>query len=229
MVKVPAVLLALALTVTALAPQRALRICIDPGHPSEVGRGTRGKLITELEVAWLVGLEMKRLLEAQGVQVKLTKTKMDEMVRNKRRAEIANAFGADLLIRLHLDAATGRGFGTYYPDRQGKAQGVVGPSKEVLQRSRAAAAKFHPATIQALNGLLRDRGLKTDRATAIGAKQGALTGSIFSKVPVILVEMAVLTNPEDEKVVAGKKGRDAVAKAMVAGIRAVFAPAPKRK
>ena len=34
-------------------------------------------------------------------------------------------------------------------------------------------------------------GVKTDRQTAIGGKQGALTGSVFSEVPVVTVEMLV--------------------------------------
>ena len=38
---------------------RAQTVCIDPGHPSEVGEGTRGKRITEMKAAWKVALLLK--------------------------------------------------------------------------------------------------------------------------------------------------------------------------
>ena len=65
-------------------------ICIDPGHPSEVGRGTHGKKFTEIQVVWKVALLLKTRLEQDGYRVVLTKSKEDEMVRNKKRADIAN-------------------------------------------------------------------------------------------------------------------------------------------
>jgi N-acetylmuramoyl-L-alanine amidase len=60
--------------------------------------------------------------------------------------------------------------------------------------------------------------------TAVGAKQGALTGSIFSLVPVILVEMVVLTNSVDEAFFLkhGKtKLADALEQGVVAAVRAL--------
>lgn len=193
-------------------------ICIDPGHPSEVGRGTQGKLVSEIRAAWKVALKLKQTLTLRGYSVTLTKEKEESYVTNRCRAEIAAECGAALMIRLHCDAEGGHGIATYYPDRQARNAGVLGPSKEVLRLSNEYAARFHPAMIHSLNGLLSNRGLMTDRSTAIGAKQGALTGSIHSKVPVFLIEMAVLTNPGDEKIIASERGQLAVAKAMADGI-----------
>lgn len=198
----------------------AQTICIDPGHPSEVGRGASSKRITEVKAVWLVGLELKKLLEAAGYKVVMTKKSELEFVRNQRRAEIANQSKADLLLRLHCDAAPTSGFASYYPSQQGTAQGKTGPSQDVIQRSKACATKFHPALVKALNGKLNDRGLLTDLHTAVGAKQGALTGSIFSEVPVILVEMAVLTQPIDDAFISSAQGRTIMAKALFAGVKA---------
>jgi len=199
-------------------------VCIDPGHPSEVGNGTKGKLITELDAVWLVALELKPLLEAKGVKVVLTKTKKDEFVANRRRAEIANESKADLLLRLHCDAASGSGLATYYPSEVGTAKdGKKGPSEAVLRRSTAAAKAFHPVVIERLKGTLPDYGLKTDKQTLIGSQQGALTGSIYSEVPVLLVELCVLTNPKDEAVIASEAGRKKLAEALAAGTFAALA------
>lgn len=197
-------------------------ICIDPGHPSEVGRGTTGKRISELEAVWLVAKELKPILERQGHKVVLTKSTMNDMVRNQKRAEIANRSKADLLLRLHCDAANESGFATFFPARQGTVGGVTGPSQSVMDASRALSHPFHEAVMKILKGNLNDRGVRDESKTAVGAKQGALTGSIFSKVPVLLVEMAVLNKESDDKLMASAKGRLLMAKALAAGVDAAL-------
>jgi N-acetylmuramoyl-L-alanine amidase len=198
-------------------------VCIDPGHPSEVGRGTQGKNLTELHLNWVIATQLKARLEKAGVKVVMTKKTEGEFVQNRKRAEIANAARADFLVRLHCDAANGSGFATYYPTKQGKSGSSKGPSKAVLDKSAKLAPIFHETLVKHLEGKLVDNGLMSDDRTAVGRKQGALTGSIFSKVPVVLVEMCVLTNPRDEELMASKEGQaavaDALAKATLAALK----------
>ena len=198
-------------------------ICIDPGHPSEVGRGTRGKKLTEMGVVWNMALMVKTRLEKMGAKVVLTKSSLEQMVRNKDRAAIANRSKADLMIRFHCDAAAGSGFATYYPTQQGKSQGKKGPSPELLKKLKPIATRFHAALEEGMKGHLNSHGLKSDLKTAIGGRQGALTGSIFSQVPVVLVELVVLTNSKDEAFIAAKKNQEiyanALANAVVAAVK----------
>ena len=204
-------------------------VCIDPGHTSEVGSGTRGKRLTELRFAWDVAVDLRARLLADGVTVVMTKSRIDERVTNHRRSDIANASGAALFVRLHCDAATNSGSTTYYPDRQGRAQGKIGPSREVLATTRRLAPAFHRAYAQTVRaGGLVDNGLKSDIYTAIGSKQGALTGSIFSHVPVVLVEMVVLTNPRDEAFALSKRGRATIVSGLEAGTLAALSLSAKR-
>lgn len=198
-------------------------ICIDPGHPSENGVGTRGKKITEVQAAWKVALILKGLLEQAGFKVVMTKSSENQHVTNKARAETANRAHAALMVRLHCDAAADSGIASYYPATKGTVKGVSGPSDEVIASSRKAGKAFHAALIQALAGALKDRGLKTDRQTAIGGKQGALTGSIYSKVPVILVEMCVLQSNHDEAFISTATGQRKLAQAILEGVRAAVA------
>lgn len=198
-------------------------ICIDPGHPSETSPGTKGRLITENRANWLVALKLKALLEQMGARVVMTKSSENEMVTNRRRAEIANAANADLMIRLHCDAAPSPGLAVFYPDRQGTTAGVTGPSQSVRERSRRAAQAFYPAVMAALQGEIRGRGIKGDSATYVGGRQGALTGSIFSQVPVLTVEMVVLTIPSDEAFIAAERGQNMMAAALAKGIAAAVA------
>lgn len=202
------------------APQPV--VCLDPGHPSEVGRGTRGRKVTELQAVWDIAVMAKPLLEAKGIKVIMTKTSVDQMVKNKERAETANKAKANLMVRLHMDAAPSRGWGTYHPHQQGTVQGATGPSQSVIDRSTLAATAFHKGVFAVLKDKHPDRGLMNESKTAVGARQGALTGSIFSKVPIVLVEMATLTIKEDEVFVASESGKKLLAEAVAAGTEAAL-------
>lgn len=201
----------------------AQTICIDPGHPSEVGEGTTGRSISEMEVAWKVAQRLKTKLQGLGMKVVMTKSALKQYVPNKKRAEIANASKADYLVRLHCDSSSGTGFASYYPARKGTANGKRGPEDDVIERSARMAKPFHQAFAATMRGSLRDQGLKTDAETAVGAQHGgALIGSIYSKVPVVLVEMCVLTNPKDEAFVLTNEGLDKLAQALANGILAAL-------
>ena len=194
-------------------------VCIDPGHPSEVSSGAELQNgTTEVHIAWMVSLKLQKALQAQGCKVVLTKSKEDELVKNKERAQIANAAGAALMIRLHCDATADSGYALYYPDRQGTKEGVTGPTPEVMQRSQQAAEAIHAAMATLLTGVLKDGGVRGDSKTLIGSKQGALTGSIFSQVPVVTVEMVVLSNKSDAAFIKSKSGQQQMAQALAAGV-----------
>lgn len=209
----------LGLTVLLAAVSSRL-IVIDPGHPSENGVGTRGKKLTEVHVAWMVANELRVELLGRGYRVRLTKSKEQEKVSNRKRAEFANSAVADLMLRLHCDAASGSGIAVYYPAGAGTAGGQKGPSKAVREGSGDLAKRFHAALTASMKGVHADRGLMTDRQTSIGRRQGALTGSIYSQVPVILVELCVLTNPKDEAWVASDVGRRKLVLALALGVEA---------
>lgn len=209
-----------------LAPQPV--VCLDPGHTSEVGSGTRGRRLTELHFAWVVAKDLESKLKASGVKVVLTKQSEGERVTNRRRSDVANASGASLFLRLHCDAATNSGSTIYYPDRQGRAGGKVGPALTLLPGIRRAALAFHKGYSGYVTKRgLRDNGLKSDVYTAIGAKQGALTGSVWTQVPVVLVEMVVLTNPRDERFAETR--RDVIVGGLYAGTMAVLRNPPIRE
>ncbi len=189
-------------------------VCIDPGHPSEVGRGAEGAHVSEIRIAWQVAQRLKAKLEKAGVRVVMTKTSEDQFATNVYRASVANNAKADLMVRLHCDDSRESGFTTYYPERQGRSGKTLGPKKALLAKIAPIAKLFHKELAASLKGVLTDQGLKGDEKTAVGRHQGALTGSIFSTVPVVLVEMCVLTNTKDEKFIMSDKGQDRMAEAL---------------
>ena len=219
---------------TADAPARTV-VCIDPGHPSEVASGKNIQNGTsETHVDWAVASKLRDLLEARGYEVVLTKGAEDELVRNKDRALVANRARAALMIRLHCDASQERGYAVYYPDRQGRARdGTVGPSQGVIEESRRAAEAVHSALAEDLQGALNDNGVRTDYQTKVGREQGgALTGSIFSDVPVVTIEMVVLSQQSDAEFIKTEAGQQRMAEAIADGVTRFVGPdkqSPPRK
>ncbi len=215
----------LAATLATLSSSQT--VCIDPGHPSEVGRGTGGKKISEIKAAWTIA----KLLEAKLVKAKfkvvLTKDAEETFVKNKDRSKIANEAKANIMVRLHCDANEGGGFAVYVPMQKGTSGGKTGPSEEVIKASTEKGKLFHAELTKGLKGKLKDNGLLGDIKTAVGAKQGALTGSIFSEVPVVLVEMCCLTNAKDEEFMASKKGQEQMAEALFRATKAALAGTKK--
>jgi N-acetylmuramoyl-L-alanine amidase len=203
-------------------------IVIDPGHPSENGVGARGNGVAEVTAAWEVAVRLRDQLHAAGYDVRMTKHAERQVVRNARRAQIANDARAALMVRLHCDVGNGTGFALYYPDRQGTAEGRTGPSAAVMARSRVAALALDSAMAAELSPrYLRNGGVLGDSRTFVGSRQGALTGSIFSRVPVVTVEMAVLTDASDARFISSPDGQRRMVRALAAGI-ARFAPMPRR-
>lgn len=198
-------------------------VCIDPGHPSENNDGakvTNG--LSETSLNWEVALLLKQRLESDGIKVVLTKKAEKEFVTNRHRAEIANSAGASLFLRLHADEGESTGFTVYYPSRRGNWHGIEGPSAEVLASSKRAATNFHRAFAASLSGKLKDNGLRGEEGTLIGGKQGALTGSIFSEVPTLLVEMIFLTSRHDAEWIKQESNKRAMVDALVAGVHALL-------
>jgi N-acetylmuramoyl-L-alanine amidase len=182
---------------------------------------------TEVHVAWVVALKLKELLEAAGLKVVMTKSREDELVRNKTRADIANSSGAALMVRLHCDAGEDEGFALYAPDQQATKEGVTGPSRDVIEQSRLLAQTIDAEMSKKLSGVLKNSGVRGDSQTAVGSKQGALTASIFSKVPIVTIEMVVLSNEADAEFIKSETGQQKMAQAIADGINAFVANVEK--
>ena len=203
---------------------QAQTVCIDPGHPSEVGKGTKGKKITEVQAAWKVAQLLKKELEDAGITVVMTKKSEQQYVKNKNRAMTANKAKANLMVRLHCDSEAGSGYAVYIPKKKGKAQGKTGPAQSVLTACAKVGPIFHTELAEALKGKLHDNGLLPDTATAVGGKFGALIGSIFSEVPVVLIEMCRLKNKSDEAFISSPKGQATMAHALALATLKVVKP-----
>ena len=201
-----------------LAPPRTglQTIVIDPGHGgTDVGAkgpaGTEEKAIT-LEVA----RRLRTLIESRlGIRVILTRDD-DRAVTPDERAALANNRKADLFLSLHANAAsspTVAGAEVFHLllDREGEdarrraeadavSLPVVGGSTRTIEAIRWDLAQASHVEVSAmLAGLLVD---ELGGHVPMGPRprqQAPLRVLVGANMPAALIEMAYLTNPEQEK------------------------------
>lgn len=183
-------------------------VCIDPGHQAianyeherigpntsemkiKVSQGTKGvhTQTMEYELNLQASILLKELLEEKGIKVLMTRTTNEVNISNKERAEIANNFGADLFVRIHADGASNqsiRGAHVLIPDESHPTPGVYSASKKA-----AMILLEH----------LDDEGVHLLSSPL--SKRADISGFNWSEVPVILLEMGFMTNPEEDQMMA---------------------------
>lgn len=197
---------------------------IDPGHqrignnePELVGpdtRETKAKVssgtvgVRTKKPEYVLNLEVSLLLKAElvrrGINVTMTRETHDVDISNKQRADMANEAGAALVVRIHADgdsAASTRGFSVLYPSA---AQAAVKP----------IAAESKKAAVELLAGLQQATGQK---GRGLSARED-LSGFNWSKVPVTLVEIGFMTNPEEDELMSEAAYQQKLAKGIADGI-----------
>jgi N-acetylmuramoyl-L-alanine amidase len=220
-------------------------IVIDPGHGGpDVGvRGSGGseeKVVT-LEVA----RRLRSLIESRlGVRVILTRDE-DRAVTPDERAAIANNSKADLFLSLHANAAPSAGVAgaeVFHVrlDREGEdarrdaeAEAVSLPvlggatrQIEVIRWDMAQARHVEQSAV--LAGMIEQelRGHVTMSPRAL--QQAPLRVLVGANMPAALIEMAYLTNPEQEKIVRGEAYQTLIAQSLYDAIVRFRAQAEER-
>ncbi|GAB4274832.1 MAG: hypothetical protein Kow0056_03680 [Coriobacteriia bacterium] len=205
------------------SPAEHFVVVIDPGHQARsnldqepIGPGssvTKDKVrggatgvetrIPEYETVLRISLLVKEMLEAEGVEVVMTRTENDVDISNRERALVANEAGADLFVRVHCDGAgdeDANGVSTLYPS----GNSWVAPIEE---RSRAAAEIVQAAVVESTGA--------TDRGV-VGRDD--ITGFNWSKVPAVLIECGFLSNPIEDRLLASDGYRKKVARGIADGV-----------
>ncbi|MEW6709986.1 MAG: N-acetylmuramoyl-L-alanine amidase, partial [Candidatus Riflebacteria bacterium] len=72
---------------------------------------------------------------------------------------------------------------------------------------------------ETLGDRLKLNHIKTDSDTYVGQKQGALTGSVFAKVPAVVVEMVYLNNASDAAFIKDPANQQLIARGLLAGVK----------
>ncbi len=174
------------------------KIFIDPGHggsdPGAVGNGLMEKNIT-LQIAKRIDAMLNN--EYVRVTTRLSRTG-DQTVSLTQRTNMANAWGANYFLSVHINSGGGTGFEDYIYN------GTVSNSTVLYQ------TKMHAAIKQQID--LKDRGKK--RANFHVLRQ--------SKMPAILTENGFIDHSVDAKKLATSAYIERLARGHVNGLANVF-------
>jgi N-acetylmuramoyl-L-alanine amidase len=174
---------------------KKLRIAIDAGHGGD-NSGASGIVsgVLEKEYTLKIARQLQAVLNKAGVKnTFMTRTK-DTTLDMPQRIQMLKDFSPDLLISIHLNSAgidTVRGVSTYYR--------YIG---------------YRPLTVAVLNRMLT---LGLHEYGNVGNFNFSLNGP--TAYPNCLVEVAFLSNPEDEKKILNPKFHKAVAGKIYLGIQ----------
>jgi N-acetylmuramoyl-L-alanine amidase len=174
---------------------RNLRIAIDAGHGgTNTGASGVQSGIPEKKLTLLIARELENQLRKKGVKNLFMTRRTDTTLGMPERVMMLREFNPDVLISIHLNSSssdTVRGTSTYY---------------------RHIA--FRPLSVSVLHNMLE---LGLPEFGNIGSFNFALNGPV--DYPNCLVEVAFLSNREDEKKITDPRFQAAVAKKIVEGIR----------
>ncbi len=212
-------------------------IFLDPGHggedPGAIGRKRR---IKEKDIVLKIALELRELLEKNGYRVSMSRDR-DIFIPLPERTAMANRAGADLFISIHANASRRRGahgIETYFFDLSSDRDvlklaamenGVDIDKLDTLQfiltdmertpirnQSAMLAASIQENVCRRVNS----EGVNSRN---LGVKHGPFYVLKGAKMPSILVEVAFITNPEEERLLASHKYRRKIAEGILDGIR----------
>lgn len=198
-------------------------VVVDPGHSSNGNReqernspdsdlmkikdpgGAQGLVsrTPEYIVAMSVSLKLKAKLEQNGIKVIMTKTQDSESPGNIDRAEVGNKNNADLAIRIHCDSAD---------SKSAKGASMLVPAPVGYAKDVSVVSKKYGQII--LNDLIATVGMN-NRGTV---ERSDLTGFNWSKVPVVLVEMGFMSNPEEDTLLNSEEYQNKLAEGLSKGI-----------
>jgi N-acetylmuramoyl-L-alanine amidase len=191
-------------------------VVIDPGHQAEanyglepVGPGSSTMKVKvsagtasvntgspESELNLALGLKLRDVLQSYGIQVVMTRVSEAVDISNAQRAQMANAAGGDLFVRIHADGAT---------DPAVNGVLVLYPSSISGWTDDIAAESVRSATI-ALQELTAATGAKSRGLSA----RSDIAGFNWSDIPVFLAEVGVMTNPAEDALLATEAYRDKI-------------------
>jgi N-acetylmuramoyl-L-alanine amidase len=221
----------------AMPSAPALRtIVLDPGHGGdEMGaRGPAGTL--EKDVTLDVAKRLKASIEGRlGVRVLLTREE-DRVVPHDERASLANNNKADLFISLHANASPrrdARGAEVFYLSLEGFSQEaqraaeapesrtlpqVGGGSRDIELILWEMAQARHLAESAVFAGLVEDEFRKRIEMSPRPIQQAPFRVLVAANMPAVLVEMAFISNPEQETLLTSDPFKNQVVQALLEAI-----------
>lgn len=209
-------------------PLSNITIVLDPGHATNAnlekekqspesntmkikdGGGAEGTITKtpEYQICMNVALKLKEELKTKGFNVIMTKEDNSLSLGNIERAELGNKNNANLVVRIHADSAdvsSVQGASILVPEP------INSNTKAIYNQSKLYGKNIIDTFCEETNA--KNRGV---------SERSDMTGFNWSKVPVVLVEMGFLSNPEEDSLLSSKEYQDKCANALAKAIEKCF-------
>ncbi len=202
-----------------LMEENMYKIVLDPGHGQFANAHTVVEGVYEGTQNFKLAHFLAPLLRERGVEVYVTREKVEDDPELEARGRLAGEVGADLFISLHSNAP-----GANHPNYSGVRGSEVFYSVSDMEFNPVAARIINDAVVKAMN--TEDRGIKIRRSSDNEGIDyySVLRNSVkYGCRHAFLIEHGFHTNEEDSAVLRSDEGLMRIAEAECEAIMRVLA------